>query len=228
MHEQDIRRAIGRPGGYDSPVAAHVLRTFGRALPMVVGKRVAPPAGTIVRLDVPDAGLALDACGSATTAAPPPWTTTPRPPRPVTLSPEDFVVLGGRPPRTGGDRPADRGRRGARPPRCSSRWRSRREPRTASWTPPTSPTRPASARWSPASRAASASTPCSSSPATAPRSSSARATRPSSRPPSPAIQQEVPGAKLHPLTIDVSDLASVRRAAEQVTGRSTCWSTTPG
>ena len=30
MHEQDIRRAIGRPGGYDSPVAEHVLRTLGR------------------------------------------------------------------------------------------------------------------------------------------------------------------------------------------------------
>ncbi len=25
MHEQDIRRAIGRPGGYDGPAAAHVL-----------------------------------------------------------------------------------------------------------------------------------------------------------------------------------------------------------
>ena len=32
------------------------------------------------------------------------------------------------------------------------------------------------------------------------------------------IQQQVPGAALHPLAIDVSDLASVRRAAAQVTG----------
>ena len=32
------------------------------------------------------------------------------------------------------------------------------------------------------------------------------------------IEEEVPGARLHPLSIDVSDLASVRRAAAQVEG----------
>jgi len=95
MHEQDIRRAIGRPGGYDAPAAAHVLNTLGRALPMVVGKRVAPPTGTTVTLEVPDAGLGWtvrvgedgrcvpvegDAVSSTTT---------------VSLSPEDFVVLAG-------------------------------------------------------------------------------------------------------------------------------------
>ncbi len=57
MHEQDIRRAIGRPGGYSSPAAAHVMGVFGQALPMVVGKRVAPPVGTTVTLEVPDAGV---------------------------------------------------------------------------------------------------------------------------------------------------------------------------
>ena len=57
MHEQDVRRATDRPGGFDCAVADHVLRTFGRGLPMVVGKRVAPPVGTTVRLEVPDAGL---------------------------------------------------------------------------------------------------------------------------------------------------------------------------
>ena len=56
MHEQDIRRAIDRPRGYDGPVAAHVIGVFGRALAMVVGKRVSPPSGTTVRLLVPDAG----------------------------------------------------------------------------------------------------------------------------------------------------------------------------
>ena len=55
MHEQDVRRAVDRPGGYDSPVAVHTSSAlFGRALPMVVGKRVAPPVGTTVRLVVPD------------------------------------------------------------------------------------------------------------------------------------------------------------------------------
>ncbi|MET0837556.1 MAG: maleylpyruvate isomerase family mycothiol-dependent enzyme [Marmoricola sp.] len=99
MHEQDIRRAIGRPGGYDGPAAAHALRTCGRALPMVVGKRVSPPPGTTVQVAVPEAGLdwtvqvgddgraaAVEAEGEATTT--------------VTLTPEDFVVL------AGGRRPA--------------------------------------------------------------------------------------------------------------------------
>ncbi|MCW2761638.1 MAG: maleylpyruvate isomerase family mycothiol-dependent enzyme [Marmoricola sp.] len=94
MHEQDVRRAIDRPGGFDSPVAEHVLRVFGRALPMVVGKRVAPPPGTAVRLAVPDAGLCWTvAVGEDGRAAPvgdeASATTT------VTLSPEDFVVLAG-------------------------------------------------------------------------------------------------------------------------------------
>ncbi len=99
MHEQDIKRAIGRPGGYDSPVAAHVLRIFGRALPMVVGKRVAPPTGTTVCVAVPDAGLRWtvrvgdDGRASRVDDEGPPDTT-------VTLSPQDFVVLSGgrRPP----------------------------------------------------------------------------------------------------------------------------------
>src|SRR4051794_35922487 len=56
MHEQDIRRAIGRPGGFDGPAARHTVSEFGRALPMVVGKRVSPPPGTTVQVDVPDVG----------------------------------------------------------------------------------------------------------------------------------------------------------------------------
>src|SRR5690348_9719471 len=48
MHEQDIRRAIGRPGGFDTPAARHTIEVLGAALPMVVGKRVQPPAGTTV------------------------------------------------------------------------------------------------------------------------------------------------------------------------------------
>ena len=101
MHEQDIRRATGRPGGFDSPVAAHVMRTFGRALPMVVGKRVSPPVGTTVRLEIPEVGLGWSVrVGEDGRAAPvdddADATTT------VTLTPEDFVVLAGgrRPPET--------------------------------------------------------------------------------------------------------------------------------
>jgi uncharacterized protein (TIGR03083 family) len=94
MHDQDVRRAIGRPGGFDSPAARHVLSVFGRALPMVVGKRVAPPSGTTVRLTIPDADLcwtvAVGGDGRAAAADDGvPATAT------VTVSPEDFVLLAG-------------------------------------------------------------------------------------------------------------------------------------
>ncbi|NUR08456.1 MAG: maleylpyruvate isomerase family mycothiol-dependent enzyme, partial [Nocardioidaceae bacterium] len=52
MHEQDVRRAVGRPGGLDSPAAAHVVGVFTRGLGYVVGKRVAPGAGTTVVVEV--------------------------------------------------------------------------------------------------------------------------------------------------------------------------------
>jgi uncharacterized protein (TIGR03083 family) len=99
MHDQDVRRATGRPGGYDSPAATHVLHVFARALPMVVGKRLAPPPGTVVRLAIPEAGLSRtvlvgpDGRAAAAEDGTVPTTT-------VTLSAEDFVVLAGgrRPP----------------------------------------------------------------------------------------------------------------------------------
>lgn len=94
MHEQDIRRATGRPGGFDSPAARHTVKAFGRALPMVVGKRVAPPAGTIVRLDVPEAEqswtVAVGDDGRAARVEPVDSATVR-----ITLSAEDFVVLAG-------------------------------------------------------------------------------------------------------------------------------------
>lgn len=48
MHEQDIRRAIDQPGGWDSPGAWLTLSVFRAALPFVVGKRVRPAPGTVV------------------------------------------------------------------------------------------------------------------------------------------------------------------------------------
>jgi uncharacterized protein (TIGR03083 family) len=55
MHEQDIRRAVGRPGGLDSAGAVHVAGVFARALPMVVGKRAQAQPGQSVVLEVADA-----------------------------------------------------------------------------------------------------------------------------------------------------------------------------
>ncbi len=47
-HEQDIRRAVGRPGGRNGVGEAITLDRCERSMPFVVGKRVAPPDGTSV------------------------------------------------------------------------------------------------------------------------------------------------------------------------------------
>jgi uncharacterized protein (TIGR03083 family) len=94
MHEQDIRRAIGRPGGFDTAAARHTIEAFGSALPMVVGKRVQPPAGTTVAVDVPDAGqswtVRIGDDGRAALVDP-----VDAPTVRITLGAEDFVVLAG-------------------------------------------------------------------------------------------------------------------------------------
>jgi uncharacterized protein (TIGR03083 family) len=94
MHEQDIRRAIGRPGGFDTAAARHTIEVFGQALPMVVGKRVAPAPGTTVRVDLPDAGQSWTVLvgdgGRASIVDP-----VEEPSVRITLSAEDFVLLAG-------------------------------------------------------------------------------------------------------------------------------------
>ena len=52
MHEQDIRRAVGRPGDLDSAGARHTVAVFARALGYVVAKKVGAPAGTVVAVEV--------------------------------------------------------------------------------------------------------------------------------------------------------------------------------
>ena len=52
MHEQDIRRALDRPGGLDSPGAVHTARVYARSLPFVLGKKVGAAPGTTVVLEV--------------------------------------------------------------------------------------------------------------------------------------------------------------------------------
>lgn len=93
MHEQDIRRAIGRPGGFDSPAATHSIGRLAGGLPMILGKRVAPPAGTSVRIELSDAAVSMGAAigndGRATSSTAPEATAT------ITLSSEAFIVLAG-------------------------------------------------------------------------------------------------------------------------------------
>ncbi len=51
-HEQDVRRALGRPGGRNGAGESTVLDRCVRTMPFVVGKRVAPPDGTCVVFSV--------------------------------------------------------------------------------------------------------------------------------------------------------------------------------
>lgn len=52
MHEQDIRRAIGRPGNMDTPAARHTADYLAESLGLVLAKRAAAPAGTTAVLEV--------------------------------------------------------------------------------------------------------------------------------------------------------------------------------
>ena len=51
-HEQDVRRALGRPGGRNGPGEGSALDTCASSMPYVVGKRVAPPDGTTICFEV--------------------------------------------------------------------------------------------------------------------------------------------------------------------------------
>jgi uncharacterized protein (TIGR03083 family) len=48
VHEQDMRRAVGRTGGLDTAVAAVVLDRIAGSMPFVVGKKAAAPDGASV------------------------------------------------------------------------------------------------------------------------------------------------------------------------------------
>jgi uncharacterized protein (TIGR03083 family) len=96
MHEQDVRRAVGRPGGLNSGGATHTATVLAMSLPYCVGKRVAPPAGTTVVLDVSGAApvhlaveVGADGRARALTAGPA------RPTASLRMDLETFVVLAG-------------------------------------------------------------------------------------------------------------------------------------
>ncbi|MBA2954796.1 maleylpyruvate isomerase family mycothiol-dependent enzyme [Nocardioides sp. MAH-18] len=56
MHEQDVRRAVGRPGGMDSPAAVHTAEYLAETLGYVLAKRVGAPAGTTAVLELEGSG----------------------------------------------------------------------------------------------------------------------------------------------------------------------------
>ena len=62
-HEQDIRRAVGRPGHTDGPAVAEALDFLTQFLPFVVGKRAAAPEGSPVEFRIGARSYQALACG---------------------------------------------------------------------------------------------------------------------------------------------------------------------
>ena len=56
-HEQDIRRALSRPGHATGPVADAAVAYWSRFLPYIVGKRAGAPDGSAVAVEVDDRRL---------------------------------------------------------------------------------------------------------------------------------------------------------------------------
>jgi len=52
VHEQDIRRAVGRPGHREGPIVERSLDRFTSAMPFVVGKKAGAPSGCTVVFDL--------------------------------------------------------------------------------------------------------------------------------------------------------------------------------
>lgn len=52
MHEQDVRRAVGRPGGMESTAAKHTAEYLAESLGFVLAKKAAAPAGTTAVLEM--------------------------------------------------------------------------------------------------------------------------------------------------------------------------------
>jgi uncharacterized protein (TIGR03083 family) len=92
MHGQDIRRATGRPRDFTTPAARHTIGSLADSFGLVVGKRVAPPAGTVVALEVPEVEVRRCVLVGEDGRARP---TDRAPDLRVVLTPEAFVVLAG-------------------------------------------------------------------------------------------------------------------------------------
>jgi uncharacterized protein (TIGR03083 family) len=95
VHEQDVRHALGRPGGSGNAASALSLDRVQGAMPFVVGKKAACPDGTAVRFDVagpgPDARAFTIAVAGGRAR---PVGDEVRPTATLSLSSIDFVRLG--------------------------------------------------------------------------------------------------------------------------------------
>lgn len=91
-HEQDVRRAVDRPGNLDSAGAQVTTHTFAAAMPFVLGKKVGATAGTSVLWDLTgpialQVGATVGDDGRARPGVPDAPTAT------LTLTSEAFAVL---------------------------------------------------------------------------------------------------------------------------------------
>ncbi len=90
-HEQDIRRAVGLPGGLDSLGAHVVTATFSAALPFILGRKAKATAGSVVSWKVTgpvpvDATIGVSDDGRARPTDASPTTT-------LTMDTETFTIL---------------------------------------------------------------------------------------------------------------------------------------
>lgn len=61
VHEQDIRTAVGRPGGWDTPAAIVTLQQFIDGLPKVWAKQAQAPAGAVLHVVIADVARGVEA-----------------------------------------------------------------------------------------------------------------------------------------------------------------------
>lgn len=94
MHEQDVRRAVGRPGNMDTVPAQHTADYLSEGFGYVVGKKVKAPTGTTAVLAVegsPVVAVEVDESGRAQRLAEPPAAPTVR----LGMDRGTFIVLAG-------------------------------------------------------------------------------------------------------------------------------------
>ncbi|MEI2774420.1 MAG: maleylpyruvate isomerase family mycothiol-dependent enzyme [Tetrasphaera sp.] len=93
VHEQDIRRAIGLPGGMDSPAAQITAATFAAALPFALARKTGAAPGTRVAVVVDGipADLVLDEDGRARPVDP---AAGGAPDTTITMNRETLTILG--------------------------------------------------------------------------------------------------------------------------------------
>jgi len=94
MHEQDVRRALGRPGGMDSAAAQHTADYLSEGFGYVVGKRVRPEPGTTAVLAVDGSAPVAVRMGEDGRARPLPERLQ-EPTVALAMDRESFVVLAG-------------------------------------------------------------------------------------------------------------------------------------